>query len=92
MLEYSSIALACVSALVGYLGSPGQRWRAIPLPGRPSRAIAACLAILAVFAGAQAWQWATALAVTLTVQMTCFVALPFLGALWQGRRPGIAER
>jgi hypothetical protein len=90
MREYLPVALAFVSALLLYLGSPGQQWRTSALWPRYSRKMAALAAVCAVVAGAMDGTNAGHLWVTfclvLTTQMACLVAFPFIGALWKPRR------
>jgi hypothetical protein len=92
MSEFLPIALALLSALLVYLGSPAQHWLTAPLSHRYGRTTAALIAVGALLTGAIAWPLTTDFAIVLTTQMACFVAFPFLGALWQNRRPGIAKR
>jgi hypothetical protein len=87
MREYLPVALAFISALLFYLGSPGQQWRASPLWPRVSRKAAAVVAIGALFAGVDTHHLAATLSVVLTTQMACLVAFPFLAAL-KGRDRG----
>jgi hypothetical protein len=87
MREYLPVALAFVSALLFYLGSPGQQWRASPLWPRASRKAAVIAATGALFAGVESDRLATTLSVILTTQMACLVAFPFIGALRTRGRP-----
>jgi hypothetical protein len=75
------VALAFVSALLFYLGSPGQQWRTAPLWPRFSRTAAVIAMIAALFADIDTGHLATTLPVVVTTQMACLVAFPFMGAL-----------
>ena len=92
MREYLPVALAFVSALLFYLGSPGQQWRASPLWPRFSRKAAAVAALGALFAGADTDHLAATLSIVLTTQMACLVAFPFVGALRSRGRPAQSKR
>ncbi|WP_246257023.1 hypothetical protein [Pararobbsia alpina] len=84
------VALAFASALLFYLGSPGQQWRASPLWPRASRKAAIVTAIGALFAGVDRDDLAPTLFVVLTTQMACLVAFPSIGALrTRGRAGGL---
>lgn len=92
MREYLPVALAFVSALLIYLGSPGQQWRASALWPRYSRKVALVAAIAALFIGADSDHLATTLSIMLTTQMACFVAFPFIGVLRSRGRPVGSKR
>ncbi|MBN3763598.1 hypothetical protein [Burkholderia sp. Ac-20365] len=81
MREFLPVALAFVSALLFYLGSPGQQWRAAPLWPRFSRRAALIALIAAVISGGAAGHLATTLSIVITTLMASFVAFPFVAAL-----------
>jgi hypothetical protein len=91
MREYLPVVLGFVSALLFYLGSPGQQWRASPLWPRVSRKAAAVAALGALFAGVDSDHLATTLSAFLTTQMACLVAFPFIGVLRTRGRPGASK-
>jgi len=92
MREYLPVALAFVSALLFYLGSPGQQWRASPLWPRVSRKLAAVAALGALFAGVGTEHLPATLSVVVTTQMACLVAFPIVGALRRRGRPAGSKR
>jgi hypothetical protein len=81
MREFLPVALAFVSALLFYLGSPGQQWRAAPLWPRACRSAALVAAIAALIPGIVAGHLATTLSIDITTVMASFVAFPFVAAL-----------
>lgn len=81
MRELLPVALAFVSALFIYLGSPGQQWFARPLPSRFSRLAASLVVVAAILPGALEHHLATTLSIVITTLMTCFVAFPFVAVL-----------
>jgi hypothetical protein len=87
MRGYFPVALAFVSALLFYLGSAGQQWRAAPLWPRISRPAAAVAAVGALFAGVANDHVAATFAVVVTTLMACLVAFPFIGVVRHRRRP-----
>jgi len=86
MLSLAALALTVAACACFYLASPQQRWRARPLPARPS--VLAGLALLAAGVGlwAAALQPLAGFLVALHVVMACLSALPYLAALRAARR------
>jgi ABC-type uncharacterized transport system permease subunit len=84
MREFLPVALAFVSALLFYLGSPGQQWLKASLPSRLTTRTALLVAIVAVVPGALEGHTATTLSVVVTTLMASFVAFPFV-AVWRKR-------
>jgi len=81
MREFLPVALAFVSALLFYLGSPGQQWRAAPLWPRLSQGAALVAFMAALIPGIAAGHLATTLSIVITTLMASFVAFPFVAAL-----------
>lgn len=81
MLASLPVALAFGSALLFYLGSPGQQWRAAPLWPRFSRRVALAGALAALIPCMVTGHPATTLALLVTTWMASFVAFPFVAVL-----------
>jgi hypothetical protein len=81
MREFLPVALAFVSALFFYLGSPGQQWRVAPLWPRFSLRAALVALIAAVIPGVTSGHLASTLSIVVTTLMASFVAFPFVAAL-----------
>ncbi|CAG9191303.1 conserved membrane hypothetical protein [Paraburkholderia sabiae] len=81
MREFLPVALAFVSALFFYLGSPGQQWRVAPLWPRFSRRASLVALIAAVIPGVTSGHLASTLSIVVTTLMASFVAFPFVAAL-----------
>jgi ABC-type uncharacterized transport system permease subunit len=86
MREFLPVALAFVSALLFYLGSPGQQWRATPLPPRSSRSLACLAVIAAIVPGVLDGHTATTLSIVITTLMASLVAFPFVAVAVSRRR------
>ncbi len=92
MREYLPVALAFVSALLIYLGSPGQQWRATPLWPHFSRKLALASALIAPFTGTHTTHPATAFFIVITTLMACLVTFPFLAAFRRGNPASESQR
>ncbi|WP_109480068.1 hypothetical protein [Paraburkholderia sp. C35] len=88
MREFLPVALAFVSALLFYLGSPGQQWRAAPLWPRFSRRLALIALGASLVPGIAEGHLAATLSIVVTTLMAGFVAFPFVAALRNRRASG----
>jgi hypothetical protein len=84
--------LAGAAAVLAYVSAPGQRWLRAPWPARPTRSAAGACLLAALACGMRALHPATALALIVTVVMTCLTASPFIGVLVERVRMGAVRR